>query len=294
MNANAISIQNDDLSLQKIIKGLCTKGIRKPMTHEQVKSWLTQFNTPPEKTLALLIVRNLIYRTTNQFESLLKQALKSAAKHFIISGTTDVIAWQDVLFHDYDNITFYFGPLQTKFVRPGKSGEVIIRQLKQSFSADPSRLHYPADITKLEPDERFLLVDDGAFTGAQLTDCINGHDVFRNEKQVGVVLGVVHEVALDKLSKEKTIPIFFGEKITKQECFEAMSEKWVADRIWPYSEISPIDQYNEVVRRAKFADEIPLGWGNLGCMVVYEHGVPDNTLQLLWDRSDNWNPLFNR
>lgn len=39
---------------------------------------------------------------------------------------------------------------------------------------------------------------------------------------------------------------------------------------------------------------MPFGFGNLGCMIAYEHGIPDDSLQLLWDESETWKPLFER
>lgn len=45
----------DELNLLRIIKSLCVTRIRSPMSTEQAKAWLNQFDKGPEKTLALLI-----------------------------------------------------------------------------------------------------------------------------------------------------------------------------------------------------------------------------------------------
>lgn len=73
---------SDTLKLKEIIRKLCTTKIRNPLTMERVRTWLKQFKTPEEQTLALLILKNLIYRTTDQIESCLRQALKEAVLHF--------------------------------------------------------------------------------------------------------------------------------------------------------------------------------------------------------------------
>jgi len=36
------------------------------------------------------------------------------------------------------------------------------------------------------------------------------------------------------------------------------------------------------------------GFGNLELTVAFEHAAPDNSLQILTYRTENWNPLFNR
>lgn len=49
----------DELHLLRVIKSLNVTKIRSPMTFEQTKAWLNQFEKGAEKTLALLILRSL-------------------------------------------------------------------------------------------------------------------------------------------------------------------------------------------------------------------------------------------
>jgi hypothetical protein len=74
--------QTDDLKLKRAVQLLCSTGIRRPMSMEKIKIWLKQFDPGPEQTLALLILRHLIYRTTDQIESSLIQALRRMTLHF--------------------------------------------------------------------------------------------------------------------------------------------------------------------------------------------------------------------
>lgn len=287
----------DDINLQKIVRLLCTRKIRHPMTVEQIKVWLNQFSQGPEKTLALLILRYLIYRTSNQLDSSFTQALKAAAINFIPAAVTrENTNWRDVLNGTIGGMDFYYGPLRHRDSRPGKSGELVSRRLKFCDLSSQFKLAYPDQVTELKANEKYLLIDDGAFTGDQLSVFLKSSGQFLlNANQSGIVVGLIHENAKKTLSEAyPTIPLFYGEQITSQECFEAMAQHWLEDGIWQYSEITPLEQYMRIVKRAKFSDRLPLGYGNLGCMVAYEHGVPDNSLQLLWDRSKTWTPLFPR
>lgn len=296
MNHNN-NCQADEISLLKIIKYLCTTKIRNPITFEQIKIWLKQFKQGPERILALLILRNLIYRTSGQLDSSLKQALKSAATSFIpqglIRGNVD---WRDVLNGSVAGLDFYYGPPKHEFSLPGKSGEIISRRLKFCDPMNKFKLSYPSQFSALKPEERYLLIDDWTFTGQQLIEFIGANGQFLIQgTQGGIVVGLAHEYAIKSLADAyPNVPLFCGEKITSQECFEAMSKNWIDDGVWPYLDVTPLNLYMEIVGRAKFDNDSPLGYGNLGCMVACEYGVPDNSLQLLWDRSASWNPLFER
>ncbi|MGZ4159599.1 MAG: phosphoribosyltransferase-like protein [Neobacillus sp.] len=294
-----IEPSKDDVNLKKIIKLLCTTQIRQPMKFEQIKAWLNQFDKGSETTLALLILRFLIYRTSDQLVSSLKQALKCAVKNFIHQEQLlETYDWREILNGTVDELDFYFGPIKHANTTPGKSGEIISRLLKSSISTHSSSFDfYPDQITILKPKERYLLVDDGIYTGHQLSNFIGQNELFnRFCSQTGILVALAHESGIIHLQKNHpNISVFYGEKITSKSCFEAISEEWIEDKIWPYSDITPLDQYLEIVKnKAKFTVEKPLGYGNLGCLIAYDHGIPDDSLQLLWDKSESWNPLIAR
>lgn len=288
----------DDVNLKKIIKLLCTTKIRQPLSFEQTKAWLKQFDQGPELTLALLILRFLIYRTSDQLTSSLEQALKSATKYFTNqSHLSETYDWREILNGTSGELDFYFGPAKHEYTAPGKSGEIITRLLKSYIGLDSSKLSYPNQFTKLNLKERYFLVDDGIYTGHQLNDFIQLHGSFMAScSQTGIVVALAHDSGIELLkSNYPHIPVFCGEKITSKNCFEAISEEWIEDKIWPYNGITPLGQYLEIVKnKARFEKEMPLGYGSLGCLIAYEHGIPDDSLQLLWDKSESWNPLVAR
>ncbi len=287
----------DEISLLKIIRQLCIKKIRQPMTMEQVKSWLNQFADGPERILGLLILRHLIFRTLSQLDSSFKQALKCAATHFMPENcpkeSTD---WRDVLNGRVAGLDFSYGPPTQGKSRPGKSGEIISRQLKFCDPLNKFKLSYPDKSCELKQHQRYLLIDDATFTGNQLSEFLLSDGQFLTKgSQCGIVVGLAHEEGIKYLSdNHSNIPVFYGEKITTHECFGEMCKNWIDDGVWSEKHIDPFNLYLEVTKKANFADNLPLGYGNLGCMIAYEHGIPDNSLQLLWDKSKKWNPLVPR
>lgn len=289
-------ISHDDLKLKRAVQFLCSTGIRHPLTFERIRTWLKQFSPGPEQTLALLILRHLIYRTSGQIESSLTQALRRMALHFALNEEDrSSMYWRDIL-EGRAKLNFYFGPPEHEYTRPGKSGELIVRLLKQIFSIDSNQILYPSSITTLSVEERFLMIDDGTFTGDQLSNIIEANSsMMKTSGRTGIVVSIAHEKAIQRFERDfPGIPLFYGEKMTFQDGFVALSEQWIAARNWPYEGCSPCDVYHEIVKKAGFETNQPLGYAGLGLMVAYEHGVPDDSLQLLWDKSDSWTPLFDR
>lgn len=298
---SSIDPSKDDLNLRQIIRSLSIRKIRQPITYEQIKAWLRQFEQGPELTLALLILRYLIYRTSDQLISSLKQALKCAAISYVPDGySCEDIDWRDILIGNAVNLKFYFGPPKTDYAKPGKSGELISRLLKSCVDIASNQLVYPSEYSHkaLKINERYLLVDDGIFTGDQMDNFISDYgDFMSSGNQTGIVVGLAHDSAIDIMKRKyPNIPLFYGERISEKECFKSISQEWIDDEVWPYDKITPLQQYFEIIQtKARFSDdESLLGYGDLGCLVAYEHGIPDNSLRLLWDQSDTWKPLITR
>ena len=285
----------EDRKLLQIVRSLCTT-VRQPLKFERVKTWLKQFETGPEQTLALLLLRHLIYRTNSQIESSLAQALRRMALHYVQDEYREQFTWQEII-AEKTNLYFSFGPPATDLTPPGKSGELIVRLLKHKFQIPGSKIHYPDGVITLESDERYLLVDDGTFTGLQLDDYLTRFSSWTSlAGRAGIVVAIAHEEALEFLAKKYPhIPVFYGEKMTAQDGLVKLSQTWIETARWPYKATTPLETYNEIVTtKAKFDCAEPLGFGSLGLLVAYEHGVPDDSLRLLWSKSPTWAPLFDR
>lgn len=289
----------DNTKLKEIIRRLCATKKRTPLTMERIKIWLKQFTTPEEQTLALLILKNLIYRTTAQIESCLRQALKEAALHFEPPNTDEVdYEWRNVLANyptSRSGFFFYFAPpILGSLAAPGKSGELIARLLHSKFGIQRSFQTYCED-RKLADDEYFLIVDDGSFTGTQICDVLRQcGPLMQDHNRGGIVLSIAHEEAIKEFKiKLPNVRVFCGELLTEKDNFKQTCEAWVNNKIWPHEGFDPHALYMDIATRAGMSDTAS-GWGKLGLLVVYEHGIPDNTLPLLWERTSNWEPLFER
>lgn len=286
----------DQITVERAVHLLSRTGVRSPLSVERIKLWTKQFQSSEEKTLAWLILRNLIFRTNEQLLSSMRQAMKQATIHFVDQlGLHERVAWSDALKGDA-GLTFYCGPpaLPTfGLTQPGKSGDLIARLINQRYGIAKQ---YPSDVTVLPEDERFIIVDDGTYTGNQLVTFLRSWDIDFSQGRVAIAVAIAHKTACDQLKQQfPNVPLFHGELLTEDMCFQALSKKWIETEQWGYQK-SPREVYDEVHKRNQ-----PFGQGNggngygsIGALVAYEHGVPDDSIQLLWDVSPSWKPLVER
>lgn len=287
----------DQLSVVRAVHWLSRTGVRSSLSVERIKQWVNQFQTLEEKTLAWLILRNLIFRTTEQLKSSMRQALKQATLHFLDQvGMKDSVTWTDAL-EEKEGLTFLCGPPALPNLglptQPGKSGDLIARLVNRQYGIDK---HYPSDIKVLQANERFIVVDDGTYTGVQLGNFLRGWEMDFSHGRVAIAVGIAHKTASDILKQDfPNVPLFKGELLTADACFQALSHKWIETEQWTFHR-SPFEVYADVHKRHqpfKHGNGVN-GYGNIGALVAFEHGVPDDSIQLLWDESETWIPLVDR
>jgi hypothetical protein len=286
----------DQLSVERAVHALSRTGVRSPLNVERIKQWVKQFQSPEEKTLAWLILRNLIFRTKEQLQSSMRQALKQATIHFMDQlALQDKVTWNDAL-KGGAGVNFYCGPplLPTMgLTQPGKSGELIARLINQRYGVDKQ---YPSDVKVLPSNERFIVVDDGTYTGVQLANFLRNWEMDFASGRVAIAVAMAHKTAYEHLRQAfPNVPLFHGELLTADMCFQALSKKWIETEQWTYP-TSPLDVYDAVHKRNQPFENGNggNGYGNIGALVAFEHGVPDDSIQLLWGVSPSWKPLVER
>ena len=287
----------DQLSVERAVHWLSRTSVRSPLSVERIKQWVKQFQTPEEKTLAWLILRNLIFRTNEQLLSSMRQAMKQVTTHFVDQlGLHDRVTWKDALKGEA-GLTFYCGPPSLPSLglptQPGKSGDLIARLINQQYRIGK---HYPSDVHVLQPDERFIVVDDGTYTGVQLANFLRGWGIDFSQGRVAIAVALAHKTACQHLAREfPNVPLFHGELLTADLCFRALSQKWIESEQWTNQE-SPLEVYDAIHKRNQPFENGNggNGYGDIGALVAFAHGIPDDSIQLLWDVSPTWKPLVDR
>lgn len=275
------------------IKNLSSTGIRS-ISYDEIKLWLGQFRTEEEKLLGILIIRYMIYRNEEQMLSLIKSALRKLAFNYIEEDDEPFIKWLQILNRKDKGLKFTFGPpIDREFGLPGKSGELMIRFIKQ-LGISKSSFDYPECANILNDNDIYVLVDDAILTSDQITGILHKFHALKTLKNCAIVVGIIHKDGLDLLNRNfPNIKIFYGEVITHEHSLTEISKYWIDKRIWNY-EKNPIDVYTDLCNDCKFEKRYYFGHNSQALLLMYHHSVPDNSLQLLWDASEKWNPLKKR
>ncbi len=289
---------NDDLSLLNTVKQLSQTSIRASLKVETIQTWLNQFEkNKPEYTLALLILRYMIYRTNEQVEASLEQALRKAALHFCpITSDKKYINWRDILLLETDKRQFTFTQVANEFTPHGSSGEIMMRVLKSKFKIPGSRFSELANRSQIGESEIILIVDDAGYTADSILKVLESFNGAKfKPKSIGIVLAMAHEDCIKNIHAiYPEIEVFYGEQFTSMDSLEAYSISWSNNNLWSHQAVTPIDAYYQVVNsKAQFPGGI-YGHRKQELLIAYQHGIPDNSLRLLWDVSDSWTPLIGR
>lgn len=279
--------------LLSTIRYLSSTGIRS-ISFDEIKLWLRQFRSEEERLLGILIIRYMIYRNEDQMLSLIKSALRKLAFYYMEDDDDPFIKWLQILNRKDKGLKFTFGPpVDREFTLPGKSGELMIRLIQQ-LGISKSSFDYPDCASILNDNDVYVLVDDAILTSDQITGILHKFSALKTLTHCAIVVGIIHKEGLDLLNKNfPNIKIFFGEVITHEQNLIELSRYWIQKDIW-YYEDDPIEIYLNICNDCEFKDPYHLGHSNQALLLMYHHSVPDNSLQLLWDTSEKWNPLKRR
>lgn len=236
----------------------------------------------------------MIYRNEDQMLSLIKSALRKLAFFYIEEDDEPFIKWYQILNRKDKGLKFTFGPpIDREFSLPGKSGELMMRLIKQ-LGVSKSSFDYPDCASILKENDVYVLVDDAILTSNQITDILHKFPALKTLNHCAIVVGIIHKDGLDLLNQNfPNINIFYGEVITHEHSLIEISKYWIEKKIWNY-ETNPIDVYINLCNDCEFEKPYHLGHNGQALLLMYHHSVPDNSLQLLWDTSKKWNPLKNR
>jgi hypothetical protein len=294
-----IAISDAITSLKRESHQLCKFGLRHDFSTDDFQRWATQFSGQEEQLLAYLILRYLTYRSKRQLLSSFSQALYSATNELAPSISHLTLVDR---FNTEQGLRVILTPVSPSgagggYVAPGGSSEVMLREVRQLLRMGSSQTGFLDQATVPLSNEWFIAVDDAVLSGDQCVErltCCGMTEKDEVRKRLAICVAIAHETALSTIARTfPDIRVFYGERISSENSVASYLAKWAADSdVWP-SVTPPQDVYKRVLDRA-FPDRTTTSYADQDLLLAYEHGVPDNSCALLWEKSPTWQPLFQR
>lgn len=261
------------------------------ISSEDVRAWLEQFGRKSDQRLMFRILQKLRIFSEDEVRSSMKAAHGTVTRGIVNRvAHKQVKRWQSVLVGYLDG--------------PAKSGAYfakIYADENEMFSdnvVEKSQLKMA--LTKREDVEAVVFVDDFVGTGesacryldAIAAECLQ----LLQQRNVRVFLMAVAgtEDGIRKTQEHLGLigldaVIHVGTRFGPEDmCFGPESV------VFPdANERSRAQDVAEQVGR-KLCRRDPLGYGGSQAAVVFSHNCPNNSLPILWEKRDDWTPLFRR
>ncbi len=265
---------------------------------DQILRWLEQFGGPEEQRLMMPVLKGLRFYTTSKMNEKLREVHQYLVRELASRGYQYTRSGKQRHRND----------LLVCGLEGGGSGAAhLLKQYRQENGiyrdcviADPAAVRSTLDDAK-RPYQAVVLLEDFMGTGTTAASRLQElHDLWtadgRWPPSVEVFLlgitafdGAVKKVErkVEKLDWPVTVRVadLLGDE---DRCFYRGSGF--------YPDENEREKAQTLCSRfgALLTAKMPLGYGNTEAAVCFEYRCPNNTLPVLWCRSDDWTPLFPR
>ncbi len=261
--------------------------------------WLQNFKTDEEKYFAACILDSLIYRSNAQTKALAFQLLFRSLPDLTRRANSPlgvINDWQARLQSNADP-KIRLVTAMSKSHGTATSGFHVSRLMRQEMGVNSNWIIKPEEIKKCLNDgvEILVFIDDLLGTGQQFKEICDEEDLLDVISKNYVVFAplVAHKVGIEKLKTKcaslhvvaaeyldenaSSFNTCFNDNINSPESAQAFYDEILKKRILEI--LNPDNKY---------------GIGNLALAYLFEHGSPDNSLHILWDKQTNWDSLHKK
>lgn len=266
-------------------------------------NWLSNFVTEEDQYLAARLLDGLMFRSTAMINSSIDQLLQC-----ILPGK--LRSWGA---YSHSSIEDYLSSLEAgnsnspvRFVaidhtypneEPGKSGSVLIRHFRRHALISKNLTCRPEAIASLPETVKVLVfVDDIVGSGKQFGKFAKYHKLAEQTGVRNLIYCplIAYQGGLETIARDQPwLTLSPVEVLNSKHCFYCPNTD--NPILWAADEENLVDDVRGHVNQLASANGIPATTKfSLDLLVGFEHSTPNNTIPLLWARSNNWHPLFNR
>lgn len=268
----------------------------------RLRRWLGNFTTPPEKYFAACVLDRLVYRSSEQTCSLIRQlfqrSLPDACRRRSLAAAA-VDNWTEAL-QGHADIGVRVVPVIRDNDPPTKSGPLVARLFRRHLRLNERWMIWPWQVRRNRERgvRTFLFADDFLGTGHQFRKFarrVQLREALRNAEAIYVPL-MAHQRGLDRL-REKLPWLQCSSVEVLDYSYDVFSDshEYFADDHTNRPHAAR-EYYVDLMMRKGWADRRldVFGYGGLSLVVAFEHATPNATLPVLWTHRASFVPLFDR
>lgn len=276
---------------------LVESGIWNGIDRNRYQSWLNNFQTQEQKTLAALVLDSLIFRSEDHVISMLEDILSKGLhnlwriNHDPLYGPNNPL---QMLRERHGNYKVRIVAAKSLSDDNNVSADYINHLLFNKLNIRKEYECHPNDIKNKvhEGIDCFIIIDDCSLSGTQIDDFLRKVD-YPNITGARFYLAVctIHDDALScLLSNHSSIPVVYAEHLDNSNCF--FQDLPLAE-LGLSSNEEAIEKYKQIIKELGILTHEKLGFNNMALTYAFAHCTPNDSLSILSFNSSNFHNLTN-
>lgn len=276
---------------------LVESGIWNGIDRNRYQSWLNNFQTQEQKTLAALVLDSLIFRSEDHVISMLEDLLSKGLHnlwrihHDPLFGTNNPL---QMLRERHGNYNVRIVAAKSLSDKNNVSADYINHLLFNKLNIKKDYECHPNDIKNKiqEGINCFIIIDDCSLSGTQINDFLEKVD-YSNITGARFYLAActIHNDALSFLQENHpSIPVVFAEYLDSKNCF--FDDLPLAE-LGLTSKEDAIDKYKQIIRDLGIRTREKIGFNDMALTYAFAHCTPNDSLSILFYNSTNFHNLTN-
>lgn len=278
---------------------LIDTGIWQGIDKHRLEAWIDGLAVHDNTDLlAACLLDNLIYRSRDQFYSLIRSLFYSQM------GITEADLKEDLisLLKAKNKGSVFVTPVIALHQPPTKSGPYILRIAQRLFRFDDSNLKWPFDLQKHAQTMKYLIcLDDFCGTGTTFVKFMrrNKIDQMRNanpDLRIIYFVAAAHAEGIKHIMDQfRYVEVYCSDYLTERHNFFGPSifEKYDTPGLREHI-TECYEDFNLKNKVALQGTTFHHGFGQLGLTYAAFHSTPNNSLPVFWSGNGLWKPLLDR
>ena len=280
-------------------QSLIRYGIWNGLDNDSLFSWKKNFKTDEEMIFAAYVLDLFVYRNQQHMISMLYDVLTRHLNNLWRQEGNPLYSERNtplnILSNKYDNSQIrYIGAIKRGWPQT-KSGFRIIHLLTHHLQICEKWNATIYDIPQLYADgvKTFLIFDDIICTGTQMSEVLDEINYKQfPDARFYICLCAAHEKGIKKLeSQYPWAKVVYAEKIL--DC-TTIFDSIVPEILNLNEDVTIKEWYRDFMRRVNFRGPNIYGTGDLSMLYAFCESVPNNSLPILYHKTEQFNPLLKK